>query len=191
MAALRSIYPNVPLPEGLEEFLWNHMIVEAFCKKKRVLEREGEVPKNAYYVLNGKVTVEGFADGLPYTECIYRENTIVALNAFLKQEKSLHTITATAGTLVWSISNETMLEMYQKWPEMKALALQAALNYMELKRAQRSSLLALPEEERAAEFYKAFKGLLPARQSPIRDAEIAGYLAMPLRALRYWRKRLA
>ncbi len=190
IAALSSIYPNVPLPEGFDDFLWKRMIVEAYCKKRRNLETEGKVPEKAYYVLSGKVIVNGFVDGLPYTESIYRENTIVALNAFMKQENSLHTITATEGTLVWSISHEMMRDMYAKWPEMKAFALQAALIYMELKGSQRSTLLALPEEERVGEFYKAFTGLLPAKKSAIRDAEIGAYLAMPVRRLRYWRRKM-
>ncbi|WP_316794276.1 Crp/Fnr family transcriptional regulator [Pedobacter frigoris] len=190
MTLLRNIYPDVPLPEGFEEFLWIRMTVEPLYKKDKILEFQGEKPKNAYYVVSGLVTVHGYLDAVPFTESIYRENTIVALNAFMKREDAAHTITATKGTLVWSISHTAMEEIYKEWPPLKALALQTALNYLEMKKERRSSFLAMLAEDRVLEFYKAFKGLLPVRSSPIKDVDIASYLSTSLKSLRRNRGKL-
>ena len=190
MTLLRNIYPDVPLPEGFEEFLWDRMKVEPFYRENKILEFQGEKPKNAYYVASGLVTVHGYLDGVPFTESIYRENTIVALNAFMKQKDADHTITATKGTLVWSISHTTMKEIYRKWPPLKAFALQTALNYLEMKKERRNSFLVMPDEERVLEFYIAFKGLLPPRNSPMEDKEIASYLLLSIDVLRRVRRKL-
>lgn len=187
---LRSICPEIPLPLGFEQFLWEHMKVEPLCKVRRVLEWEGLKPKKAYYVVSGLVLVQGYADGLPYTASIYREHTIVAMNAFMKGKKAIHQIIGTRDAMVWSIRRESMLLLYQKWPEMKAMALQTALDYIELKKIQRSALLALCEEERVARFYQVFKGLLPPKQSPLRDKEIASYLSVSEDSLRWYRLKL-
>ncbi|RZK69515.1 MAG: Crp/Fnr family transcriptional regulator [Pedobacter sp.] len=181
---LQAVYPNVPLPDGLDEYLWQEMKVEELCIAERILEREGAVPAKAYFVVRGPVIVEGFVNGLPFTESIYRENTIVGLNAFMKQEVSVQTVTGMRDSLVWSIKYDCLLEIYKRWPQMEAMALQTALDYLELKRAQRSVLQALPEEERVFGFYTAFKGMLPVRRSPLSDSRIATYLAMPLRHMR-------
>lgn len=190
MALLRAICPEIPLPVGFEQFLWQHMKVEPLCKVRRVLECEGLKPKKAYYVVNGLVLVQGFADGSAYTASIYREHTIVAMNAFMKGKKAIHQITGTRDALVWSIRRESMLLLYKQWPEMKAMALQTALDYIELKKIQRSALLALSEEERIIKFYEVFKGLLPPKQSPLRDKEIASYLSLTEDGLRWRRKKL-
>lgn len=184
MAILQAVYPNVPLPNGLAELLWEDMVVEDLCRSERKLESEGATPAKAYYVVHGPVIVEGYVDGLPFTESIYRENTIVSLNAFMKQGVSVYTVTGLKDALVWSITHTCMLKIYRTWPQMKAMALQMALNYLELKRMQRSVLQALPEEERVLGFYTAFKGMLPVRKSPVSDSRITSYLAMPLRHLR-------
>ncbi|WP_169304300.1 Crp/Fnr family transcriptional regulator [Pedobacter frigoris] len=190
MNLLRNIYPDVPLPEGFEEFLWNNMTVEPLYSKVRTLEFEGQKPKKAYFVVSGLVTVHGYVSGLPFTESIYREHTIVAMNAFMKQEDAVHTITATKDTLVWSISHAAMEEIYRRWPPLKSMALQTALNYLEMKRKRRNSFLAMPVEERVQEFYKAFKGLLPARTSLIADVDIASYLLVSIDVLRRIRRKL-
>lgn len=190
MDRLQAVYPNVPLPDGLDEYLWEEMEVEELCISERRLENEGAIPAKAYFVVRDPVLVEGYVDGLPFTESIYRENTIVGLNAFMKQDASVYTVTGTKDSLVWSITYDCMLEIYKRWPQMKEMALQTALDYLELKRAQRSALQALPEEERVFGFYTAFKGLLPVRKSPISDTRIASYLAMPLRHMRAMRTEL-
>ena len=93
---LKNVNPNVPLPAGFEEFLWERMKqVPMDHKKPTILELEGLVPANAYYVVKGLVTVHGFVDGLPFTESIYRENTIVGLREFMEQCVSQHTAVAT------------------------------------------------------------------------------------------------
>lgn len=190
MTLLAGIYPDIPLPIGFDDFLWEHMVVESLCKVRRTLENEGGKPKKAYYVVSGLVMVQGFVDGLPYTASIYSENTIVAMNAFMKGIPARHTITALKDTMVWSISRSKMILLYDKWPEMKAMALQTALDYIELKKMQRSALLALPEEERLNVFYNDLKGLLPPKHSPLRDKEIASYLSMTEDSFRWYRNKL-
>ncbi|WP_316789654.1 Crp/Fnr family transcriptional regulator [Pedobacter frigoris] len=188
---LRSINPKVPLPEGFDEFLFLRMRgVTMDHKRETFLEHEGDKPGNAYYVVSGLVLVYGYVDGIPFTESIYRENTIVALREFMEHDDATHTVVATKGTLVVRISAEAMDEIYRAWPPMEAFAMLTAMKYLEMKKDRRNSLLALLEEERVLEFYTAFAGLLPPKKSAIKDEDIASYLAMKLKKLRDVRYKL-
>ena len=191
MALLKSIDPAVPLPAELEDYLWENMIVEEFCTKPRVLETEGKVPGQAYYVVRGFVIVYGFDEKQDrYVMRIYRENTIVALNCFMKQTVSVYTIVACKDTLVWSITIGHMKQIYEDMPGMEKMALKTALEYSAAKEDARARLLALDIEDRVLQFYKRYKGLLPSRKSPIRDACIACFLNMSLAVLRKTRRKL-
>lgn len=191
MALLKSIDPDVPLPADLEGYLWKEMIVENFCTKARVLETEGKVPAKAYYVVRGFVMVYGFNKNLDrYVMRIYRENTIVALNCFMKQKLSEYTIIACKGTLVWSISHNHMKQIYADMEGMEELALKTALEYSAAKEAARAKLLAMDIEERILQFYKKYPGLLPPKTSPIRDACIACFLNMGIDLFRKKRRKL-
>ncbi|WP_316813856.1 Crp/Fnr family transcriptional regulator [Pedobacter heparinus] len=191
MALLCSIDPAVPLPDELEDYLWQHMIVEAFCSKSRVLENEGAVPAKAYYVVRGFVMVYGFDIKLDrYVMRIYRENTIVALNCFMKQTVSVFTIVACKDTLVWSISDARMKEIYEDMPGMETMALSTALKYSDGKEAARAKLLAMEVEERVFHFYNRYIGLLPPRKSPIKDKCVACFLNVSVGVLRRVREKL-
>lgn len=191
MALLRSINPAVPLPDELDNYLWQHMIVEAFCSSNRVLENEGAVPARAYYVVRGFVIVYGFDLHLDrYVLRIYRENTIVALNCFMKQQVSVFTIVACKDTLVWSISDAGMKQLYKEMPDMETMALSTALKYSDGKELARAKLLAMEFEERVLHFYNRYVGLLPPKKSPIRDKCIACFLNMSVAVLRNTRGEL-
>lgn len=191
MALLRSINPAVPLPDELDNYLWQHMIVEAFCSSSRVLENEGAVPARAYYVVRGFVIVYGFDLQLDrYVLRIYRENTIVALNCFMKQQVSVFTIVACKDTLVWSISDAGMKQLYKDMPDMETMALSTALKYSDGKELARAKLLAMKFEERVLHFYNRYVGLLPPKKSPIRDKCIACFLNMSVAVLRNTRAEL-
>ena len=190
MAVLRAVDPKISLPAGFEEYLWANMQVEDLCRVERMLEQEGATPRKAYFVVRGLVIVEGYVNGLPYLQSIYRENTIVGLNAFMKHEVSLQSVSGTKDTLVWSISHKCMEEIYRTWPGLRAFALQTALNYLEVKQLQRSAFQALEEKERVLGFYQVYAGLLPVRKSRLSDKRIASYLAMPVRHMRGFRTAL-
>jgi CRP-like cAMP-binding protein len=191
MALLRKIDPKKPLPPELDDYLWKNMEVEDYCFKLKDLETEGKVPGKAYYVVRGFVIVYGFDEKLNrYVFRIYKENSIVALNSFMEQTVSTFTIVACKDTLVWSITDEEMQNIYGKMDGMHNVALKAALQYSDLQEEARAVLLALEVDERVMEFYKRYKGLLPPKHSPIRDACIACFLGIDRNLLRRTRKRL-
>lgn len=191
MALLCSIDPKNPLPEELESYLLLWMIAEPYCKRERSLEYQGEVPKNAYYVVHGLVKVYAWCPkGYRYLYRIYRENTIVALKCFMDQEVSAFEIVACKNTLVWSISQVHMQKIYKGMDGMREMALKTAFMYSEAKEKLRTDLLALDVEGRLLEFYRLFKGLLPARTGPIRDEDVAGYLILTKELLKRTRMKL-
>lgn len=190
MAILRAIDPDIPLPDELENYLWENMEVEPFCFVPRDLEREGSIPENAYYVVRGLVIVYAYENGIPYATSIYRENTIVALNCFMKQVESPYTITGIKNTLVWSISHTHMQKIYHDMKGMTEMALKTAMEYIEKKETQRYALLALEAEERVLKFYIQFNIFPPAKKSPVSDADIASYLSITVKALRWYRGKL-
>ena len=186
-----SIDPAIPLPEDLEERLWRVMRVEVYCHRERSLVMEGDVPGKAFYVVHGLVKVYAWcADGYRYLYRIYRENTIVALKCFMDQTVSAYDIVACKNSLLWSISNEQMQKIYNDMEGMKEMALKTAFSYSEAKEKLRTDLLVLPMDVRLLKFYKLFKGLYPARTSPVKDEEIAAYLLLSIDVLRKARRRL-
>ncbi len=73
---------------------------------------------------------------------------------------------------------------------MKDFVAKAARKYDKSKETVRRRLLALRSERRVLVFYTLFKGLLPARKSPLRDRDIASYLLLNARSLLEIRNRL-
>lgn len=188
MVLLSKIDIKIPLPDALADYLWENMVVEPFCFSARTLEAEGTVPRNAYYVVCGLVMVYGFDENLErFVFRIYRENSIIALNCFMKQAKSAFTIVTCRGTLVWSISNQHMQHIYKSMPGMEQMALKTALEYGAVKEQARASLLSLDIAERVIQFYRRYYGLLPAKKSPIKDACIACFLSVTVPMLRKMR----
>lgn len=191
MALLRSIDPKNPLHPELETYLLQWMIAEPYCKKERPLEFQGEIPKNAYYVVHGLVKVYAWCpNGYRYLYRIYRENTIVALKCFMDQEVSAFEIVGCKDTLVRSISHEHMQKIYDKMQGMEEMALKTALKYSEAKEKLRNDLLALDVDTRVLEFYSMFKRLLPARTGPVRDEDVGDYLMMTKELLKRTRIKL-
>ncbi|TKC07676.1 Crp/Fnr family transcriptional regulator [Pedobacter frigoris] len=191
MNVLHGINPDMPLPGPLEPYLWENMEPGPFCKQGRSLEHEGAVPKNAYYVVSGFVIVYGFnSKAERYVMRIYGENTIVAMDCFMRQQVSKYTIVGCKDTLVWSISNTHMQQIYKDLEGMKDVAWQTASKYSDHMEEMRSRLLSKPSEERVLKFYSYFKGLLPATKSPVRDVDIADYLQMSVDWLKKTRRLL-
>lgn len=191
MDLLDKVDHNVPLPEELSTYLWEKAEVEPFCSKVKDLETEGKIPEKAYYVVRGFVIVYGFDQQLDrYVFRIYRENTIVGMNCFIQQQLSDFTITACKETLLWSLTHVHLLQAYQEVPGMEQLALKTALAYSDHKESSRAALLVLETEEKILRFYQEYKGLLPARQSPIKDASISCFLDMSIITLRRTRDKL-
>ena len=192
MTLLKSIDPDVPLPEGLEDYLWENMMVEEFCIKTRRFEQEGAIPKNAYYVVRGFVMVYGYNHKLDrYVFRIYRENTIVAMDCFMQQEISEYCIWGCQDSLLWSISSGHMDTIYHRWEGMKDFAWKTASRYNATKEKSRNLLLGIEDTEtRILEFYNRYKGLLPPGKSPIKDKCIACFLGLTVNVFRKNRRKL-
>ncbi|WP_316791493.1 Crp/Fnr family transcriptional regulator [Pedobacter frigoris] len=191
MNVLHGINPDMPLPGPLEPYLWENMGPGPFCKVGRTLEYEGEVPKNAYYVVSGFVIVYGYNSKADrYVMRIYGENTIVAMDCFMRQQVSKYTIVGCKDTLVWSISNTHMQQIYKDLEGMKDVAWQTASKYSDHMEEMKNRLLSKTMEERVLKFYKYFDRLLPATKSPVRDVDIADYLQMSVASLKQLRRVL-
>lgn len=193
IALLENLDPEqkFELPDDLKYYLWQYMIVEEFCKQPFEFEKEGKTPKNAYYVVRGFVIVYGYNHQLDkYVFRIYRENTIVAMDCFMRQQVSAYCIWACKDTLLWSISAAHMEYIYENW-NLRAFALETSSKHNAAKEQSRASLLGIADiEMRVLEFYRRYKGLLPPPKSPIRDACIACFLDITVVQLRNVRARL-
>lgn len=191
IALLESIDPGVKLPQDMKDYLWQYMIAEKFCKQATCFEQEGKIPKNAYYVVRGFVIVYGYNHKLDrYVFRIYLENSIVAMDCFMQQEKSEYCIWACKDTLLWSISSGHMDVIYDRWG-LKDFAWKTASRHNAGREKSRSWLLGIEDlETRILEFYTRYPGLWPARKSPIRDACIACFLRISVPALKKHRRIL-
>jgi len=130
MNGLQSINPDVPLPMALRYKLWKEMEIETVCTELKVLEREGEKPKKAYYVVTGFVMVCGYDERTDeYVWRMYRPGSIVALNCFMHRKRSLYTIKAAKKTLLWSVGADMMKDIYSSMEGMREFALQTSSEY--------------------------------------------------------------
>ncbi|MCW3117385.1 MAG: hypothetical protein JWM28_1467 [Chitinophagaceae bacterium] len=191
MNGLQSINPDVPLPMTLRSKLWNEMEVEPVCADVQVLEREGEKPKKAYYVVRGFVMVYGYDERTDeYVWRMYRAGSIVALNCFMHRKRSLYTIKAGKKALLWSVGADVMKDIYSGIPGMREMALATSAEYDNRTEQGRNLLLALDVDERVRKFYKYYHGLLPAKRSPVPDDAVASFLAISKYQLQRVRTKL-
>ncbi|WP_285060068.1 Crp/Fnr family transcriptional regulator [Pedobacter ginsengisoli] len=189
--AIQNVNTAIPLPLALRPKLWNRMEVLDRCKDVSVLEREGEVPKNAYYVVKGFAMVYGYDERTDeYVWRIYRPGSIVALNCFMHRKKSMYTIKASKRALLWSVSADVMKEIYKEMEGMREFALQTSAEYDNRTERGRNLLLALELDDRVRKFYKYYPGLLPARKSPVPDDAVASFLAISKYQLQRTRNKL-
>lgn len=191
LTGLQNINPAIPLPLVLRPKLWNGMLVVPEHKEIRVLEQEGEKPKNAYYVVRGYVIVCGYDESTDeYIWRIYQPGTIVALNCFMHRKRSIYTIKTGKKALVWSVGADVMKEIYQEMDGMREFALQTAAAYDERMERGRNILLTLDIDDRVRKFYKYYPGLLPSRTSLLPDGVVASFLAITKPQLRRTRSKL-
>jgi len=177
MAKLERIDPSVPLHKNLRPYLKGKMTRGPYYVRTKTLEWEGRIPRRAYYVVRGYVLIYGFDRYVnQYVFRIYGEDTIVALNCFMKQRVSIYTICACRDTYVWSISNQQMLDIYNSMQGMENMARQAAMDFSTDAEQIRTDLLALEDYDRVETFYHLYPELLPAKRSPVRDRDVAEYL---------------
>jgi CRP-like cAMP-binding protein len=192
MVILKSIDSKRVLPETLKPFLGRCMARGTVLLRSKTLEWEHKIPKRAYYVAIGFVIVYGLDErGKPFPFRIYGRDTIVALNCFMTQGHSAFRIKACKGALVWSINAGDLKNLYQNMDGMELFALRAALDLGAAQEVLRANLLALEPELRIIEFYLLiFPELLPVKNSPIFDGEIAKFLDISLPTFRRIRRIL-
>ena len=171
--------------------IWKEMKAEPVYAGVFVLEREGEVPTKAYYVLRGFVLVYGYLEGRGEYVCrIYRPGSLVVLDCFMYRQRSAYVVKSAKYAVLRSISFKTLERLYAMIPGMRDFALQAAASAVSYENSIREQLLALPVADRVVQFYKLFTGLLPARLSPLPDEAIADFLAISRYQLRRARGKL-
>ncbi len=144
MALLRTIDPQVPLPQELEARLIDRMGEEPFCKRARILQPRNRIPGHAYYIVTGYVIVFAFnEEGVRHPFRIYQKNMIVVLDCFMKQYKSPFMIWACRGTSVYSISTEHIKAIYRDMSGMEEYAWKTASAFQVLFERLRDSFLIL------------------------------------------------
>jgi CRP-like cAMP-binding protein len=192
MSTLQSINPDIPLPMALRGKLWNEMEVELVRTQVEVLEREGEKPKKAYYVVTGFVLVYGYDERADeYVWRMYHPGSIVALNCFMHCKKSIYTIKAGKKALLWSVGADVMKDIYNSMDGMREMALATSAEYDNRTERGRNLLLALDVDDRVRKFYKYHPGLLPAKRSPMPDDAVASFLAITKYQLQRIRTKLS
>jgi|GEM_PF-2433644 len=192
IALLQAINPFKELPAFLRPFLSERMSRGSALPESKILEREGKVPKHAWYIVTGFIIVYGFDErGRRFPFRIYGANSIVALNCFMKECKSAYRIKACKGTVLWGITASDVKDMYGKEAGMELFANKAALDFSDAHETLRANLLGMEPRLRIIEFYLLIHPeLLPVKDSPVFDGEIAKYLGIPLKNFRRMRKIL-
>jgi CRP-like cAMP-binding protein len=182
MKLLRSINPQIELPDALEPFLWQCM-EEITTSHHEVLVDQGAIPKYAYFIIRGYIYVYYFDKyGNKHVIRFYAEDCIVAFLSFLERTGSPYYIAAGRDTLLSRISAGDMQHIYNTMSGMKEFAQLTVMRYDASKEKLREDMLGLGAKERVREFYSEYPFLLPAENARM-DEEIALFLQMSVRTL--------
>ncbi|WP_285009124.1 Crp/Fnr family transcriptional regulator [Pedobacter faecalis] len=177
--------------EALKRLLQPYSFNNLYYRRPAVLQREGCVPKYAYYVARGFVLVYGYdPECNTYVRAIYDEHSFLALNCFMLQQQSEYTIIACADTLVWRISYPDMERARRGHADCEDIFWRASAECLESAEALKNGLRSQNPENRVFAFYRKFPCLLPPRKSIVKSRDIASYLLLSHDQLKRFRIRL-
>lgn len=186
MAVLRAVVNGrFFISKEIEDYLWENMDEITTIKKTQPLCYQGRVPTHAYFVVRGLIMLS-YEDriGKRHLPRVYREDRICGLISFILQLPSLYRIDVTKGGMLLCISHKALEGLYAIDNRMKEFVYATSMHFEHYKEQLRENLLFdKTADEKVAEFYEAFPGLLNTRRIML-DEDIALYLHTSKTALK-------
>lgn len=178
-----------PQPPELYERLAEIMQAE-YLAYGGVLFAEGKVIDKAVYLSDGYVI--GYClndDNEMQVVHFHGKGEIIAGVSFMEQIPSPYTLSALPGAYMLTLTFEEMEENYKLYPSTEELA-RLIISAREAHQVAFHRLLREGGMARVKYFYGRFPELLPSPGKLVKDADIASYLGISEKTLRYYRKRL-
>ncbi len=156
-------------------------------KKGAFLIKEGQIARNAYYVIQGVVREYELVDGEEKTTAFYSEGqSAINFNSIANQTPSEVNFVCGERTTVAVLNSEKEKELYQKHPRFETFCRKGMEEMMGAKQSQLTEIITLKPEKR----YEKLQRERPELLNRVPQYQIASYLGITPEALSRIRNRL-
>lgn len=151
------------------------------------LLREGQIAKDAYFLLKGCVREYKLADAEEKTTAFYTENqSVVNFNSITNQTPSTLNFVCEEDTTVAIVNAEKEKELYEKYPRFEAFCRSGVEQMIGAKQEQMAEFIALKPEQR----YQKLQAERPDLLNRVPQYHIASFLGIKPETLSRIRARL-
>jgi len=156
--------------------------------KKHLLLKEGNIAKDAYYVIEGCIREYELKDGDEITTSFYTENqSAINFSSQVNQTPSTKFFECVEETIVAILNGEKEKELYEKHPRFEKFCREGMEQMMGDQQSSMSVYISLTPKERYLKFIKERPNLI----NRVPQYQIASYLGIKPETLSRIRKKLA
>jgi len=176
-----------PLSENEKMDIESSFPIKTF-EKGALLMREGQIAKNAYYIIKGLVREYELVDGEEKTTAFYTEGqSAINFNSLANQTPSKLNFVCGERTTLAVLNSEKEKELYKKHPRFETFCRTGMEEMMGAKQNQLTEFITLKLEKRYEKLQRERPGLI----NRVPQYQIASYLGVTPEALSRMRSRLA
>ena len=176
-----------PLSENEKMDIESSFPIKTF-EKGALLMREGQIAKNAYYIIKGLVREYELVDGEEKTTAFYTEGqSAINFNSLANQTPSKLNLVCGERTTLAVLNSEKEKELYKKHPRFETFCRTGMEEMMGAKQNQLTEFITLKLEKRYEKLQRERPGLI----NRVPQYQIASYLGVTPEALSRMRSRLA
>lgn len=175
-----------PLSENEKMDIESNFPIETY-EKGTFLIREGQIARNAYYVIKGVVREYKLVDGEEKTTAFYLEGkSAINFNSLANQTPSKVNFVCGEQTTLAVVNSEKEKELYNKHPRFETFCRKGMEEMMGVKQSQLTETITLKPEKR----YEKLQCERPELLNRVPQYQIASYLGISPEALSRIRNRL-
>lgn len=177
---------HTSLNEEEKKDIKNYFPIETY-KKGTFMLREGQIARNAYYIVDGCIREYKLIEGEEKTTAFYTENqSVINFNSLVNQNPSRVNFVCTEQTTVATLNNEKEKEFYKKHPRFETFCRTGMEQMMGDKQEQLAKIITMKPEKR----YEILQEEQPYLLNRVPQYQIASFLGITPEALSRIRKRL-
>ncbi len=174
-----------PLSENEKADIESSFPIETY-EKGKFLMREGQIARNAYYVITGCIREYELVDGEEKTKAFYTEGqSAINFNSIANQSLSKVNFVCAEQTTVAILNSEKEKELYEKYPRFETFCRTGMEEMMGAKQNLLSELITMKPEKR----YEKLQQERPELLNRVPQYQIASYLGIKPETLSRIRKR--
>lgn len=156
-------------------------------EKGALLMREGQIARNAYYVIQGIVREYELVGGEEKTTAFYSEGqSAINFNSIVNEAPSKVNFVCGEQTTVAVLNSEKEKELYKKHPRFETFCRKGMEQMMGVKQSQLAEIITLKPEKR----YEKLQQERPELLNRVPQYQVASYLGISPEALSRIRSRL-